>query len=202
MLKRHNEFFKSLLRLNDLLAVSLAWWLAYGLRFHTDLFSGREDYLPRHYLGAWLLILIVWGVVFELLDLYRPRRLSTYGREIIDLVKGSALALLILLGLLFLIREIILSRLVVMLFWFSSLLFLNVSHITSARGTAILPAPGLQPSPPACRRNARAVSPADAKTSTQTAIWASASSANFWLMTAPMIPAKAESRSSGTRLSY
>jgi Undecaprenyl-phosphate glucose phosphotransferase len=134
MLKRHNEFFKSLLRLNDAVAVSFAWWLAYWLRFYTDLFAGREDYVPRHYIVAWLLILFVWGVVFQFLDLYRPRRLSTYSREIFDLVKGSALALLILLGLLFLIREVVLSRLVVILFWFGSLSFLNISHILLREG--------------------------------------------------------------------
>ena len=134
MLRRHHEFFRSLLRLNDVVAVSLAWWLAYWLRFYTDLFTGREDYVPRHYIVAWLLILFVWGVVFQFLDLYRPRRLSTFRRELIDLIKGSSLALLILLGLLFLIREIVLSRLVVMLFWFGSLLFVNVSHIVLREG--------------------------------------------------------------------
>jgi len=129
MLRRHNEIFKSLLRLNDMAAVSFAWWLAYGLRFYTDLFSAREDFLPAHYFSAWLLILAVWALVFQVLDLYRPRRISTYGREIFDLIKGSALALLILLGLLFLIRDIAISRLVIVVFWFVSLLFLNLSHI-------------------------------------------------------------------------
>ncbi|MGE5218590.1 MAG: undecaprenyl-phosphate glucose phosphotransferase [Chloroflexota bacterium] len=134
MLRRHHEFFKSLLRLNDAVAVSLAWWLAYWLRFYTDLFIGREDYLPRHYIVAWLLILFVWGVVFQVLDLYRPRRLSTYRRELVELIKGSALALLIFLGLLFLIREVELSRIVVILFWFISLLFLNLSHTILREG--------------------------------------------------------------------
>ena len=129
MLRRHNEIFKSLLRLNDMAAVSFAWWLTYGLRFYTDLFSAREDFLPAHYFSAWLLILAVWGLVFQVLDLYRPRRISTYGREIFDLVRGSALALLLLLGLLFLIRDIAISRLVIVIFWFVSLLFLNLSHI-------------------------------------------------------------------------
>ena len=138
MLRRHHEFFKSLLRLNDVVAVSFAWWLAYWLRFYTDLFTVREDYVPRHYFVAWLLILLVWGLVFQVLDLYRPRRLSTYLRETLDLARGSALALLILLGILFLIREVVLSRLVVILFWFASLLFLNVSHIVLREGLRIV----------------------------------------------------------------
>ena len=138
MLKRYNEFFKSLMRLSDLLFVSLAWWLAYGLRFHTFLFGDPEDYLFRHYVIAWILILLVWAVVFEALDFYRPRRLSTHWREVFDLVRCSALALLIFLGLLFLVREIVLSRVVVVLFWTVSLFFLNVSHLLTREGLRFL----------------------------------------------------------------
>jgi Undecaprenyl-phosphate glucose phosphotransferase len=134
MLKRHNEFFKSLMRVNDLLFISLAWWLAYGLRFYTDLFVEAENFIFRHYFIAWIIIMLVWAAVSELLDLYRPRRLSTHHREVADLIKGSVLALLIFLGILFLIREIVLSRIVVILFWFTSLAFLNLSHISFREG--------------------------------------------------------------------
>ena len=134
MLKRHSEFLKSLMRLSDLAFVSLAWWLAYGLRFHTSLFSTPENYIFRHYIIAWILILLVWAGVFEVLDFYRPRRISTHWREILDLIKCSALALLIFLGILFLIREVVLSRAVVVLFWTATLFFLNVSHLVMREG--------------------------------------------------------------------
>ena len=129
MLKRYSEFFKSLMRLSDLFFVSMAWWLAYGLRFQTGYFTSTGDYLFRHYVVAWLMILLVWAGVFEVLGLYRPRRLSTRSREVLDLLKASGLALLIFLGLLFLVREIILSRAVVILFWIGSVGFLNLSHL-------------------------------------------------------------------------
>jgi len=138
MLKKHNEFFKSLMRLNDLLFISLAWWLAYALRFYTNLFGKPESYVFRHYVIAWLLVLPVWATVFELLEYYRPRRLSTYRREIVDLMKCSLLALLIFLAMLFLIREIVLSRVVVVLFWFCTLIFLNFSHIALREGLRFL----------------------------------------------------------------
>ena len=134
MLRRYNEFFKSLMRLSDLLFVSLAWWLAYGLRFHSHLFATSEIYVFRHYVVAWMIILLVWGAVFEISDFYRPRRLSTHWREILDLIKASGLALLIFLGVLFLVREIVLSRAVVVLFWTASLFFLNVSHLFMREG--------------------------------------------------------------------
>ena len=134
MLRRYNEFFKSLMRLSDLLFVSIAWWLAYWLRFHSTLFAAPENYLVRHYVIAWLLVLLVWAVVFEAFDFYRPRRLSSHWDEFLDLIKCSALALLILFGILFLAREIILSRLVVMLFWTGTLVLLNVSHFLTREG--------------------------------------------------------------------
>jgi len=128
MLKQHNEFFKGLLIVSDLFFVSLAWWLAYILRFHTNFFSEPEAFVFRHYATAWVINLGVWLGVSELLDFYRPRRISTLHREIKDLLKGSILALLIFLGVVFVLREIVLSRIVVMLFWFFSLIFLNLSH--------------------------------------------------------------------------
>ena len=130
MLKRHNDFFKSLMLINDLLLVSLAWWAAYLIRFHTVLFVQREDYLFRHYVVAWLIILGVWAAVFAWLDLYRPRRISSRVREIADLIKGSSLALLVFLAVLFLIREIVLSRAVVAIFWSTSLVLLSLSHVS------------------------------------------------------------------------
>jgi Undecaprenyl-phosphate glucose phosphotransferase len=138
MLRKHNEFFKSLLRLNDIFFISLAWWLAYALRFNAAVFPPSENYIFRHYIIAWLLILLTWGAVFETLNFYRPRRLSGRRREIIDLINGSALALLIFLGALFLIRELVLSRVVVICFWFASLVFLYTSHITVRQGLRFL----------------------------------------------------------------
>lgn len=130
MLKRHSDFFKSLMLLNDLLLVSLAWWAAYLIRFHTFLLMQREDYLFRHYVVAWLIILGVWATVFAGLDLYRPRRIFSRLREIVDLIKGSSLALLVFLAILFIIREIVVSRAVVAIFWLTSLVLLNLSHVS------------------------------------------------------------------------
>ncbi|HXF76905.1 MAG TPA: undecaprenyl-phosphate glucose phosphotransferase [Methylomirabilota bacterium] len=128
MLKKHNQLFKGLLLISDLFFISLAWWLAYVLRFHTDLFAAPEPFRPRHYWVAWLMILVVWASVFEWADFYRPRRLSTHQRENIELLKCSAVALLIFLGVLFLIREVVISRLVVVVFWFASIILIAVSH--------------------------------------------------------------------------
>jgi Undecaprenyl-phosphate glucose phosphotransferase len=139
MLKRYSEFFKSLMLLNDLLFLSASWWLAYLLRFHsnTSLFTD-ETHIFRHYVIAWLLISVIYAVVFQLLDLYRPRRISTHWRETVDLFKGASLAMLIFLGVIFLLHEVILSRAVVICFWVLSLAFLNLSHLLVREGLRFL----------------------------------------------------------------
>ncbi|HSF57532.1 MAG TPA: hypothetical protein VLD83_05640, partial [Candidatus Binatia bacterium] len=134
MLKRHSQFFKSLMLVNDLMFLTLSWWLAYFLRFYVNIPFEPEPYVFRHYVVAWLIILPIFAVVFQLLDLYRPRRISTHWREIADLLKGVSLAMLIFFGVIFLLREIVLSRVVVVLFWAFSAAVLNLSHLIVREG--------------------------------------------------------------------
>jgi Undecaprenyl-phosphate glucose phosphotransferase len=128
MLRKHNDFFKGLLLISDLFFISLAWWSAYVVRFYTVFFVEPEAFVARHYVVAWLIILVVWTAVFEWADFYRPRRLSTHHRETVELIKCSAIALLIFLAVVFIIHEVVLSRIVVVAFWCSSLFLVSLSH--------------------------------------------------------------------------
>jgi len=138
MLKRYNQFFKSLMLVNDLMFLTLSWWLAYLLRFDSNLSFAPEVHIFRHYVIAWLLLLMVYAGVFLGLDLYRPRRISTHWREVADLFKGTGLAMLIFLGVVFLLHEIVLSRFVVVLFWVLSFAFFNLSHLLVREGLRFL----------------------------------------------------------------
>ena len=138
MLKRHSQFFKSLMLVNDLMFLTVSWWFAYSLRFHANIPFEPEPYVFRHYLIAWFLILPIFAVVFHLLDLYRPRRISTHSREAVDLLKGVSLAMLIFFGAIFLLRELVLSRVVVVLFWGFSAVSLNLSHLLVREGLRYL----------------------------------------------------------------
>ncbi len=138
MLKRHNQFFKSLMLVNDLMFLTLSWWLAYLVRFHLGLLFLPEAHILRHYLIAWFLLLVVYTGVFVWLDLYRPRRTSTHWREFADLVKGASLAMLVFLGAIFFLHEIVLSRFVVISFWVLSAALLNLSHFLVREGLRFL----------------------------------------------------------------
>jgi Undecaprenyl-phosphate glucose phosphotransferase len=138
VLKQRSDFFQSLMMLNDLCFLSIAWWLAYLVRFETEFLPEPEPHLLPHYIIAWLIILIVWTAVFHWLDFYRPRRLSAQNREVVDVLKGCSLAMLIFLGVLFLLRGIVLSRIVVLIFGVSSFAFLNLSHVVFREGLRFL----------------------------------------------------------------
>jgi len=112
----------------DLFFVGVSWWLAYWIRFNTGFLPEPEDHELHHYLIGWAAILCVWTIVFRLVDIYRPRRIS-YRQELFDLFRASLLALLTFLGVVFLVHEVVLSRLVVLMFWGISLFLLNLSHL-------------------------------------------------------------------------
>jgi Undecaprenyl-phosphate glucose phosphotransferase len=123
---------------NDLFFLSVSWWLAFWLRFFSGLIPQPESYVFQAYVIAWLLVLATWSAVFLLLDLYRPRRISSHWREAADIVRGSGLAVLVFLGIVFLLHDIVLSRLVVIFFWLLSVAFLNLSHVACREGLRYL----------------------------------------------------------------
>src|SRR6478672_9619162 len=64
MLKPYSELFKSLMLVNDLMLLTLSWWLAYLVRFEANLSFLPEVHIFRHYVIAWLLLLMVYAEFF------------------------------------------------------------------------------------------------------------------------------------------
>lgn len=129
MLKKHSEFFKSLLFILDLVLISLAWVAAYGLRFYTDLIpvtKGVPSFKP--YLALLPAILIIWGIVFKVFNLYRPRRISSHLSEIWDITKACSLATIVVVALSFFLRQFEYSRLVFIMFWGLSIMLVTISR--------------------------------------------------------------------------
>ncbi|MEK6684070.1 MAG: undecaprenyl-phosphate glucose phosphotransferase [Nitrospirota bacterium] len=132
MLKKHGDFFKSLFFIMDLLLISAAWLSAYALRFYTDLIPVTKG-VPFFWSYLTLLpgVLIIWGIVFKAFDLYRPRRISTHLSEVWDMTKACSLATLMVVALSFFLRQFEYSRLVLILFWGLSIVFMTLSRWTS-----------------------------------------------------------------------
>ena len=130
MLKRHSEFFKSLLFLSDFILITLAWGLAYLLRFHGGLLPVTKGIpLFQPYLALLPVILVVWAIVFKAFNLYRPRRISSHLAEVWDITKACSLATLVVVSASFFLRQHEYSRLVFVLFWGLCILFITLNRL-------------------------------------------------------------------------
>lgn len=131
MVKEHHRFFRSLLLGADIAVIAASWGAAYWIRFESGLpvLPPPTGYDPSLYLLPVAVIPVLWPTIFRWLDLYRPRRVTSYRRELIELVQASTLAVLVLIAAAYLVFKTELSRIVLVLFWTISTLALVATRI-------------------------------------------------------------------------
>lgn len=135
MLKRHSQFLQSLLFLFDLAVICVCWVASYNLRFLQGLAPIDKGIPPFDiYLSLLLPILVVWGISFRALRLYRPRRMGTHLAEFLDIAKANTLSVLVLVAFTFFLRQFEYSRLVFLYFWVLNLVALGFSRMAFREG--------------------------------------------------------------------
>ena len=126
MLKEKRQLFEAVFMAIDLVVVSIAWLLAYWLRFETD-WVAIEKGVPNfmHYLSMTLFIWLIWAFVFKRMGLYKPMRGVRRTHELWALVNANALAVLLFIAVTYLFREksVPFSRLVFVYFGFLATVF-------------------------------------------------------------------------------
>ncbi|MCO6431619.1 MAG: undecaprenyl-phosphate glucose phosphotransferase [Deltaproteobacteria bacterium] len=125
MLKQKRQLFEFLFMGVDLVVVTIAWCLAYWLRFHTGYFPLDKGVPPfSTYFSMLIFIWLIWAFVFGQMGLYRPMRGIRRSYELWLLLNANALALLLLIAVTYLFREktVQFSRLVFALFGVLSLM--------------------------------------------------------------------------------
>jgi exopolysaccharide biosynthesis polyprenyl glycosylphosphotransferase len=128
VLKAHSRLFEHLALATDLALIAGCWLGAYGLRFHV--FGGGGDIPPfRDYALQLIPILLVWGIAYKVLDLYRPLRLGSHLSEWFDVAKATTLGVLVLIAIMtFLFHGYPYSRLVIAGFWVVSIIVGSLSR--------------------------------------------------------------------------
>lgn len=119
MLKQKRQLFEFFFVAADLLVVSVAWLVAYWLRFRSNLIPVEKGVPPfDHYFTMLIFIWIIWAFVFRRMGLYRPMRGVRRSKELWLLVNANVLSILVLISLTYLVREksIPFSRLVFVYF--------------------------------------------------------------------------------------
>jgi Undecaprenyl-phosphate glucose phosphotransferase len=109
MLKKHHQFFASILSFADLCCAVLSWQAAYFLRFRfpplIDLF-GRLEFKtlptpPTEHYKILPLVLAATYFSYKTCGLYRPRRMRWLIGETVDLFKASTLSFVLVLSISF-----------------------------------------------------------------------------------------------------
>ncbi|MFQ5714020.1 MAG: undecaprenyl-phosphate glucose phosphotransferase [Candidatus Scalinduaceae bacterium] len=130
MLKKHSKFFETLVLFLDWITLSCSWVLAYYVRFYIPIIPAHKG-IPSFYTYVYLLIIMIplWFIVFKALGLYRPRRISSRVAEVMDIVKATSIATLILITLTFFVARQEFSRVFFLYFWIISIVALCISRI-------------------------------------------------------------------------
>ncbi len=134
MLKKYNQLFITLLFIFDLFFISLAWLLAYLVRFELGLIEVTKD-IPtwEEHLPLLIIILLISTAVFHASGLYEPKRLTSIPDEIYDLTKAITFSLLIFIFLAYFFKEYTYSRLTIFFFWVFSIILVGTSRIITRR---------------------------------------------------------------------
>jgi exopolysaccharide biosynthesis polyprenyl glycosylphosphotransferase len=89
----------------DLCASFVAMVAAYWFRFHAGIIPVLKGYSPHHYLRLLPAALLIWIISLNFVHLYRTKQRMFSFEAFIRIVKGSFLAITILIAILFFIRE-------------------------------------------------------------------------------------------------
>jgi Undecaprenyl-phosphate glucose phosphotransferase len=117
VLYRHSEIFRTLLIAADLGLVVSSWLAAYWIRFHTgfEAPSGVPEF--RSYVEALVAIVPLWFLLFRAHGLYEPHRTRSIPAEAIEVLRATAVGVVVLVTLSFFARSYYYSRTVTGLFF-------------------------------------------------------------------------------------
>ncbi|MEW6056704.1 MAG: undecaprenyl-phosphate glucose phosphotransferase [Bdellovibrionota bacterium] len=121
MIKKYYSVFGPALRVLDALILIVSWFLAFYLRQNYPL-SIMKTALPSfsEYAAYAIVIVLLWGTVFSVFNLYSSQRLTRRTVEAYRVLRAHMLSLLIFIALTYLITTYKLSRGVFVYFFFIS----------------------------------------------------------------------------------
>ena len=118
MFRQRLLFFRTLLLVMDLVLVTLTWFLAYHVRLTSGLIPVWKGVPPlEEYLFPLLYLLPLWGGAGVSLGLYSPRRTFALRDEGWLLCKAASLAVVCFTATSYLLKQVDISRLVLVIFW-------------------------------------------------------------------------------------
>src|SRR5512134_2205104 len=123
MVHRPLRVLSAIAFLSDLATVSAAYLLAYLLRFRFEIVPVTKGIAPLSiYLAFLPVALALWVAASAVNGLYAPQRRLSRTSELFAVAKAGSIATLLLISLTFFYRDYTFSRVMLLLFWFTSIL--------------------------------------------------------------------------------
>jgi len=116
VIRRHQHFLSQIYALSDFLIIMISFLLSWWLKFQSGLLEHGSSLPFSHYAmwsGAYAVIAVLIGF---LTSFYIPKRKKRFSFEVFKILQIHAASLLILLSLLFIVKEIHVSRAFLILF--------------------------------------------------------------------------------------
>lgn len=125
MIKRNQHFFNFLLVLIDALTIILSMFFAWYVRFDTPFFrDGIRALRFEEYMQVLFFVIPVYIILFVIFGLYKPFRKQRFYRECEKIFGACTIGIFIIVAILFIIKSIHYSRLMLGSFYVISLLML------------------------------------------------------------------------------
>jgi Undecaprenyl-phosphate glucose phosphotransferase len=129
MIHQRSQLLSSCFLLSDLILTTVAWFLAYFLRFETG-WLRLEKPPPEFYL-CWRQVPLLWvlsAVAYRLAGQYAVGRLRRFREEIVAVFKGSVLLSLLVMATIFFLHDPYESRATILLFWLVNVVLVLVGR--------------------------------------------------------------------------
>lgn len=122
MLKVKQKNFALLQKISDLTVVTIAWWIAYYVRF--EVMDGGQYGLESLFLKLNIILLAIYFFSFEKSGLYSSYRFSSRYKEILAVIKANSVGLVYLVLFIYFFGGDRVSRLTITLYFVTSSLLL------------------------------------------------------------------------------
>ncbi|BCJ87800.1 undecaprenyl-phosphate glucose phosphotransferase [Effusibacillus dendaii] len=129
MIRSYQTLLNRILILLDASVVALAFYLAWFLKFRSGLMDSTDSIGELGYVGIAIAMILVYLITNSIYGLYTPHRTRRLRSELTQIVKSSVTGVLILMSILFFIKEIHVSRAVLGMFMGLSVVFLSMERI-------------------------------------------------------------------------
>ena len=129
MLKKYSQVFLTSLFLSDILIIALSWVGSYYLRVGGYVIPVYKSAPPLSvYLPLTIYAVIIWTIALRVIGLYAPMRIVSFFEEATKIIKASLVAILILITVVYFVKEYKYSRVVFFYFWVLSTSGLIISR--------------------------------------------------------------------------